>query len=105
MGDRHDAITCVIGLLCPHQHRTKVDGLGGFLLAYLLAILHGRGNGRRWHCSRCVVGCGRWCSRSSNLLPLLLCPCGGRRNYGGEGRGHDDDLDLIAGRLRNVRHW
>jgi hypothetical protein len=42
------------------------------------------------------------CRQSSGHLPLLLCPCGGRRHHGGEGRGQDDDLNLVAGRLCNV---
>ncbi len=59
----------------------------------LFALLCGGGNRRHWHCSQCVIGCSHRCSQSSDLLPLLLCPCSGGRHHGGEGRGHDDDLD------------
>jgi hypothetical protein len=59
----------------------------------LFAFLCGGGGRWCWHYSQCIVGCGCRRSWSSSLLLLLLCPCGGGRYYGDEGRGHDDDLD------------
>jgi hypothetical protein len=105
MGYCNHAMTCKIGCLCPHQHCAKVIELHSFLLAGCLALLHGRGGRWHWCCSQCVVGCGSRRSQSSGLLPLLLCPCSGRRHHGGVGRGHYDDLNLVTSRLCNVRRW
>ena len=41
-------------------------------------------------------------------LSLLFHPCGGVRcsiHHGEEGKGHDDDLDLVNGSLCDVRCW
>jgi hypothetical protein len=95
MGDCPNTMTCAISCLCPHWCHAKVNGLGGFLLAGCLALLCGGGGRRCWCCSQFIARCGHRLSQSRGLILLLLCPCGGGRHHGGEGRGHDDDLDLF----------
>ncbi len=100
VGDCHDVMTCAVGHLCPHQRRAKVNGLNGFLLAGCLPFFMAGGSRQCWHCSRCVIGCGRKRSQSSGLLPLLLHPCGGRRHHGGEGSttSQRSSSNLLAGK-------
>jgi hypothetical protein len=103
LGNCNDAMTCAI--VFAHIGIVQRSTSSAAFFLPVVCTLRDGGDRRRWHCSQCIIRCGRRHGRSCGLLPLLLCPYGSGRHgiHGGEGRGHNDDLNLVANSFCNVR--